>query len=361
VGIGQSALEGLGVNRRFWNRKRVFVTGHTGFKGGWLCAWLRESGAELFGFALAPATSPSLYEEAKIADGVVSSIADIRDRDRLAAAFDSAQPEIVFHLAAQPLVRASYDRPLETFEVNAGGTAVLLDAVRRSTTARAVIVVTSDKCYAAADRRHTEDDPLGGDDPYSASKACAELTAAAYRRSFFERGPGVATARAGNVIGGGDYAEDRLLPDLMRAFGQRRSARIRRPDAVRPWQHVLDPLAGYLLLAESLHGDPVAFSGAWNFGPPADHERPVAFVADEAARAWGDGASWENDPGRHPAERSSLRLDSAKAASSLRWRARIPLAQAVEWTVRWQRALEGGAAARDLLRADIERFEGLAA
>lgn len=349
------------MNRRFWSGKRVFVTGHTGFKGGWLCAWLREAGAEISGFALAPDTSPSLFEAARIVDGIGSSIADVRDRERLAAAIDDARPEIVFHLAAQPLVRASYDRPLETFEINVGGTAALLDAVRRSPTARAIVVVTSDKCYAAADRRHTEDDPLGGDDPYSASKACAELTAAAYRRSFFERGPGVATARAGNVIGGGDYAQDRLLPDLLRAFEQRRTARIRRPDAVRPWQHVLDPLAGYLRLAEALHGDPSAYSGAWNFGPPSDHERPVAFVADEAVRAWGEGASWTDDHGSHPPERSSLRLDSAKAASRLRWRVRIPLAQAVEWTVRWQRALLGGAPARDLVRADIERFEGLAA
>jgi CDP-glucose 4,6-dehydratase len=347
------------MNRRFWSGKRVFVTGHTGFKGGWLCAWLLGAGADVAGYALDPPTTPSLFEAARLGEAMKSTIADVRDVDALAKSLRAQKPEVVFHLAAQALVRASYALPVETFAVNAIGTAHVLEAIRRASSVRAAIIVTSDKCYDLSDAaaRHVESDRLGGRDPYSASKACAELVTAAYRDAFLSQEIGVATARAGNVIGGGDFAPDRLVPDLIRAFSAGSRAKIRRPGAVRPWQHVLDPLAGYLALAEALCADGATHAGAWNFGPPPDHELPVAWVADECARVWGGRAAWVEDGGEHPHESADLRLDSAKALAGLGWRARIPLTDAISWTVRWHRALGEGAGARDLVLGDVERFE----
>jgi len=346
------------MNRRFWSGKRAFVTGHTGFKGSWLCAWLLEAGARLSGYALAAQGERALFEDAGLAADMTSTIADIRDRAALEGALRASTPDVVVHLAAQSLVRESYERPIETFSVNVIGTAALLEAVRAVPSVRAVVVVTSDKCYKTGDpdRRHTEEDPLGGDDPYSASKAGAEFIAASYRESFFE-GRTVATARAGNVIGGGDHARDRLLPDLLHAFDEGRPALLRRPDAVRPWQHVLDPLAGYARLAEMLYDAPARFAGAWNFGPPEDHEVPVSRLADLAAAAWGAPAQWRVESGQHPPESAVLRLDSAKAARELGWRGRVPLASAVDWTVAWHVARTRGASARELMRRDIARFE----
>ena len=346
------------MNRRFWSGKRAFVTGHTGFKGSWLCAWLLEAGATLSGFALAPQQENALFDDAGLARDMTSTIADIRDRAALERALLTSAPEIVVHLAAQSLVRESYERPVETFDVNVIGSANVLEVVRTIPSVKAVVVVTSDKCYKTgpAERRHAEEDPLGGDDPYSASKAGAEFIAAAYRGSFFA-GRTIATARAGNVIGGGDFARDRLIPDLLRAFDAGRPALLRRPDAVRPWQHVLDPLDGYARLSEMLYDDPQRFAGAWNFGPPPDHELPVSVLADLSVAAWGEPARWSPAAGEHPPESAVLRLDSAKAARELGWRGRVPLRDAVDWTVDWHRARTRGENARDLIRADIVRFE----
>jgi CDP-glucose 4,6-dehydratase len=347
------------MNRRFWSGKRAFVTGHTGFKGGWLCAWLLEAGATVTGYALAPSTRRSVFVDCALERDMRSVLADVRDRDTLDRSLRDAAPDVIFHLAAQPLVRESYERPIETFSVNVLGTAHVLDAVRAVPSARAVLVATSDKCYEStnSDRRHVEEDALGGSDPYSASKACAEIVASAFRRSFLNGAAGVATTRAGNVIGGGDYAKDRLLPDLLRAFESGVPAQIRRPEAVRPWQHVADPISGYMRLAECLYEEPDRFAGAWNFGPPPEHEVSVATLADMAASAWGAGAAWTTAAGSHPHETEVLRLDSAKAARSLNWRARVPLDSAVTWTIEWHREGSSGGRARELLRRDLARFE----
>jgi CDP-glucose 4,6-dehydratase len=356
----------MALEPQWWRGKRVFVTGHTGFKGSWLAIWLARLGARVTGYALAPATEPNLYEAAQVGSGMDAVLGDVRDLERLSAQMKRARPDIVLHLAAQSLVRYSFDHPLETFATNVAGTANVLEAVRGSPSVRVVVAVTSDKCYAATseERRHAEGDALGGADPYSASKAGAELVTAALRAALFAPrtvagAPAIATARAGNVIGGGDWAPDRLLPDLLAAFAARRPARIRNPDAIRPWQHVLDPLRGYLLLARRLWESGEAFSQAWNFGPPASHEQPVAWVADRAAASFGDGARWERDAGDHPQETKTLRLDSAKAYRLLAWQTALDLSDAIEWTTAWHRALGAGAGARELVEGDIARYGSL--
>jgi CDP-glucose 4,6-dehydratase len=347
------------MNRAFWRGKRAFVTGHTGFKGTWLCAWLVDAGAQVSGFALVPEAG-SAFVDSRLRDDMVSTVADIRDTPALVRALDDARADIVIHLAAQSLVRRSYEEPAQTFSVNTMGTANLLDALRSSSTVRAAVVVTSDKCYAAGEpsRRHTEDDPLGGEDPYSASKAGAEIVAAAYRRAFFE-GERIATARAGNVIGGGDTSRDRLVPDMLRAFGAGETARIRRPDDIRPWQHVLEPIAGYLDLAERLFSDTRSFAQAWNFGPSAQNEVPVRTIADAVVAAWGNGASWLHDKGAYAPERGVLRLDSTKAARLLDWCDRISLDDTIRWTVDWHKDRTDGGSVRDLVARDIARYEAL--
>lgn len=345
------------ASRSFWVGRRVLVTGHTGFKGAWLCAWLRELGAEVTGVGLAPDTSPSLFEAAGLAERIDSRLGDVRDRERLAHLLQDARPEIIFHLAAQALVLEGLSDPLATFESNVIGVANLLDASRRLPDLRAVLVVTSDKCYRDPGHACEEDDALGGRDPYSASKACAEIVTEAYRQSYFgpERGVGLATARAGNVIGGGDFAPGRLLPDLIRAYSTGCPAELRQPTAVRPWQHVLDALAGYLLLAERLAADPVQHGGAWNFGPAHDVLWTVACVAGALADGLG-GGRWERARGTLPAETPVLRLSSERARRRLGWRPMLDTGEAIAWTAAGYTALLA-TGRTDWLPQQIRRYE----
>jgi CDP-glucose 4,6-dehydratase len=353
VGERQPAVEEV-VTPKFWAGKRVFVTGHTGFKGCWLALWLASLGARVSGFALKPPGSPSLWALVEGKAGIASTIADIRDLGALAKAIDSSDPEIVFHLAAQSLVRLSYDDPVGTYATNVMGTVHLLEAVRKAPSVRAVVNVTSDKCYQNLEtgQAYLESDPMGGRDPYSSSKGCAELVTTAYRASF-PNGAALASARAGNVIGGGDWAQDRVVPDTVRAA-------VGNPRAVRPWQHVLEPLAGYLQLAEHLHGSPAMFSEGWNFGPDEKDAVPVEMVVSTITRLWGPPASWATDKGTHPHEAHFLKLDSSKARSRLGWKPRLGLQMALEWTVGWYRTQAQGADARQLTLAQIERYMTLA-
>jgi len=360
-------VEGVGMNASFWRGKRVFVTGHTGFKGGWLCLWLQNMGAEVSGYALAPPTSPSLFEVARVADGMNSEIGDIRDHERLSAAIARHQPEIILHLAAQPLVRRSYKDPVETYSTNVMGTVHLLEAVRHTPGVRAVVNVTSDKCY---DNRewvwgYRETDPMGGYDPYSNSKGCAELVTSAYRDSFFnpkayeKHGVAIATGRAGNVIGGGDWAEDRLIPDIMRSIVAGVPVSIRSPGAIRPWQHVLEPLSGYLMLAEKLYTEGPAHAGAWNFGPEDTDTRPVQWIVEHLTSRWGDGASWQLDGAVQPHEANYLKLDCSKAKSLLGWRPRWNLAQAIEHIIDWQKGVSHGNDMRALTLTQINAYQDI--
>lgn len=352
------------MSTEFWRGRRVFVTGHTGFKGSWLCAWLQQLGAEITGFALEPPTTPNLFHVAGLERRMRSCIGEIRDLSSLTTALARSRAEVVFHLAAQPQVRQSYKQPVDTYSTNVMGTVNMLEAARCCGHVRSVVVVTSDKCYenGAYRRPYSEDDRLGGRDPYSSSKACAEMITAAYRDSFFavEGRPAVASARAGNVVGGGDWSSDRLVPDLMRAFVSRQPALVRNPLATRPWQHVLEPLRGYLLLAEALAtGEPR--SRGWNFGPDEADARQVAWIANVMAGLWGGGASWRADERAHPHEDLILLLDSTRAKIDLGWRPLLTLSTALEWIVQWHRAYAASASeAREAMLAQITAFEGLA-
>ena len=338
----------------------MLITGHTGFKGAWLSLWLQSLGAEVTGLAPGPPTRPSLYEVAEVGAGMRESVLDVRDPVGVLAAVREHAPEIVMHLAAQPMVRRSLQDPAMTYEVNVMGTVNVLEAVRRlGGQVRAVLVVTSDKCYenpGLPSKRFVEGDPLGGDDPYSSSKACAELVAAAYRSSFFagDGSPALATARAGNVIGGGDWGEDRLLPDAIRAVETGEPLRVRNPQAVRPWQHVLNPLSGYLRLAEDLwHG---RSAGAWNFGPSEEDARPVRWIVERLDALWDGALGWEVDSGPNPAEAAHLALDSTAAGRHLGWRPALSLGQALELLVDWHRAHRRGEDMRRLSLDQIARF-----
>lgn len=322
----------------FWQGKRVFMTGHTGFKGSWLSLWLQQLGASVTGYALSPPTSPSLFVEARVAEGMQSVHGDIRDLPELSKAMRAAQPEIVIHMAAQSLVRESYAAPVETYATNVMGTVHLLEAVRQTAGVKAVVNVTTDKCYENKEWiwGYREGEPMGGYDPYSNSKGCSELVTSAYRQSFFQQGRvALASARAGNVIGGGDWASDRLVPDILRAFEAQRSVVIRNPHATRPWQHVLEPLSGYLTLAERLYQEGQALAEGWNFGPRDEDARPVQWIVEDMVRRWGRGASWQLDPGEHPHEAHYLKLDISKAASGLGWQPRWSLPTALQHIVDW--------------------------
>ena len=350
------------MNSSSWKDRAIFITGHTGFKGGWLALWLHQLGAKVHGYALDPPTEPSLFEAARIRSLLASDTrADLADLMRLKSALREAKPELVVHLAAQPLVRESYRDPVGTLLTNVMGTAHVLEAAREMDSIRAIVLITTDKVYENREWAYPyrEIDPLGGHDPYSASKAAAEIVAASYRESFFTNKDGnsakVATARAGNVIGGGDWASDRLIPDCLRAFEADEAVLLRFPQAVRPWQHVLEPLAGYLALAERLMvSDSANFAKAWNFGPDVNSDATVGNVAEMTARLWGDGARVEYAPSTdNPHEAGVLRLDSSQARKELGWRPRWSLTQALEQTVAWHRAWKKGA---DMIAVSLEQI-----
>jgi CDP-glucose 4,6-dehydratase len=347
------------MNAQFWRGHRVLVTGHTGFKGSWLCLWLTSLGAEVHGYALPPPTDPSLFKVTKVGELLASSeMADVRDGETLAAAVRRVRPEVVFHLAAQPLVRYSYQAPVETYAVNVMGTVHLLEAIRQTDGVRAVVSVTTDKCYENREWPwgYRENEPLGGHDPYSSSKACAELVSAAYRNSFLAAsGVALATARAGNVIGGGDWAADRLLPDFLRALDAGKTLTIRSPGAIRPWQHVLEPLSGYLALAEALVASGAQAADAWNFGPGDDDARPVGWILDHLAARVPE-LRWQCDASPQPHEANYLKLDSSKARAQLGWAPRWRLDTALDMTVAWHRAWRQGDDMRALSLAQIAEY-----
>lgn len=346
----------------FYQGKRVFITGHTGFKGAWLVLWLQSMGAEIGAYSLEPPSTPSLWELANVEKDVVRLGGDIRDVDSLTRAMQAFRPDIVIHMAAQSLVRPSYNDPFTTFSTNVLGTVCVHEAVRLTPEVRAVINVTSDKCYdnQNLNKPFVESDPMGGHDPYSASKGCAELVCASYRKSFFDSSEtGVASVRAGNVVGGGDFALDRLVPDMARAFSVGEPVHIRSPHATRPWQHVLEPLSGYLLLARRLVEEGQVFSGGWNFGPAGESARTVGEVVETFARCWGHGAKHTIDNGEHPHEATWLKLDCEKANTVLGWQPRTDFAEAMELTSVWYKAWANGDDLRTVTLDQIHSFEGM--
>jgi CDP-glucose 4,6-dehydratase len=354
-------------DRNFWKGRRVFLSGHSGFKGSWMSLWLESLEAEVTAYALAPPTQPSLFEQAQVQKSVRSILGDIRDFDRFKKAIADSRPEVIIHMAAQTVVRRGYEDPIETYSTNVMGTVNLFEALRQLKHPCAVVNVTSDKCYENREWvwAYRENDAMGGHDPYSNSKGCAELVSSAFRDSFFapeayqSHGVALATARAGNVIGGGDWTANQLIPDLMRAFLAGESCLIRNPFATRPWQFVLEPLRGYLMLAEQLVKDPTAFAAGWNFGPAEDDAKPVKWIADKLVDSWGDGAKWTTDSSEHPHEANLLKLDVSKAKSYLKWRPLLPLDSALEWIVTWYRSFQEHADLGSLTRAQIKKYESL--
>ncbi|MGA8731555.1 MAG: CDP-glucose 4,6-dehydratase [Terracidiphilus sp.] len=364
MGLREGALEDL-VSP--WKGRRVFLTGHTGFKGSWLALWLARKGAQVRGFAIDPDTEPNLFTTASVGGFIEDERGDIRNHASLQASLTGFAPEVVFHLAAQPLVRRSYVDPLGTYATNVMGTAHVLEAVRKCSSVRAVVCVTTDKCYQNQEWvwPFRETDQLGGHDPYASSKACAEIVSAAYRSSFFpadrihEHQVALATARAGNVIGGGDWSEDRLIPDLIRGFQSGKPVLIRAPKAIRPWQHVLDPLHGYLMLAERLLGRKAQFSSSFNFGPAEGDSWPVMKIASGVASIWGVGASWASSEAEGVHEARTLRIDTSKARAELGWWPRLGIEGALKWAIDWYKAWEAGANMREETQAQITAYERL--
>lgn len=350
------------INPDFWRDKRVLMTGHTGFKGSWLSLWLQSMGVMLRGIALAPPTEPALFNIARVADGMEHRIGDIREFAVVKAHMDEFKPEIVIHMAAQPLVRLSYDQPIETYATNVMGTVHVLEAARLCGSVKAIVNITTDKCYENREWvwGYRENEAMGGRDPYSSSKGCAELVSSAYRKSFLEgAGISLATARAGNVIGGGDWALDRLVPDILRALQNKEQVLIRNPHAIRPWQHVLEPLSGYLLLAERLYAQGKADAEGWNFGPLEDDTRPVRWIVQRLCEDWGDGASWTLQEGNHPHESNVLKLDISKARQRLNWVPRWTLDLALEKITRWHQSWLQGNNMRDYCLSEISEYGSL--
>jgi CDP-glucose 4,6-dehydratase len=340
-------MEDMGMNivaqtdPAFWRGKRVLLTGHTGFKGSWLSLWLQSFGVLLRGIALPPPTDPSLFESARVYEGMEHRIVDIRDFYAVKSEFDEFKPEIVIHMAAQPLVRMSYQQPIETYATNVMGTVHVLEAARHCRSVKAIVNITTDKCYENREWiwGYRENEPMGGYDPYSSSKGCAELVSGAYRSSFLkDAGIAMATARAGNVIGGGDWATDRLVPDILLSLIKKEPVLIRNPHAIRPWQHVLEPLSGYLLLAERLYSNGQRDAEGWNFGPLDDDARPVQWIVEYLCEKWGEDAAWKLQPGDHPHEASFLKLDTSKARNRLQWVPRWTLETALDHIIDWHQA-----------------------
>lgn len=352
------------INKEFWKDKRVFLTGHTGFKGSWTSMWLNQLGCEVTGFALDPPTDPSLFTLCNISEMVNSVIGDVRDQDILKNAIFEACPDIIIHLAAQPLVRDSYKYPVETYSTNVMGTVHLFEAVKECESVRAVINVTTDKCYENREWvwGYREYEPMGGYDPYSSSKACSELVTSAYRNSFFnpdhytEHGVAIASARAGNVIGGGDWAQDRLIPDCIRALLKNEKILIRSPKAIRPWQHVLEPLSGYLMLAEKLYTEGCKFAESWNFGPDDNDAKPVEWIVKKLCSKWGDDASYLIDKGEHHHEAHYLKLDCSKAKTELGWQPRLDLEKAIDSVIEWTVAYKENKDLQKMCRQQIEEY-----
>ncbi|RUM92010.1 MAG: CDP-glucose 4,6-dehydratase [Thiothrix sp.] len=351
----------MNPEKNFWQGKTVLVTGHTGFKGSWMSLWLQGMGATVVGYSLAPPTEPSLYKDARVEEGINANEADIRDLARLQQVISDSKPDIIFHLAAQPLVRYSYDHPIETYETNVMGTVNVLESARRESSVKVVVCITTDKCYENREWvwGYRENEPMGGFDPYSSSKGCSELVISAYRNSYFSsgEGPAVASVRAGNVIGGGDWAEDRLIPDIVRAMMKDEAVIIRAPHSIRPWQHVLEPLSGYMLLAERLWNEKEAFSEAWNFGPNDEDAQPVEWIVDHLTQSWGEGARWELDKEVNPHEAQYLKLDISKVKTVLGYEPRLNLATTLDWVTEWYKAYHKGDDMRQITRQQIAQFE----
>lgn len=344
----------------FWSKKRVLITGHTGFKGGWLSLWLQSKGANVCGLALPPPSKPNIFTIGEVAQGMESHLGDIRDAAFVQKVVSGFKPEIILHLAAQPLVRYSYTHPVETYHTNVLGLVNVFEAVRSIDSCRAFVNVTTDKCYENNEWvwGYRENEPMGGFDPYSSSKGCAELVTSAYRRSYFEPiGMGLASARAGNVIGGGDWAEDRLIPDILSAFDREEAVLIRNPNSIRPWQHVLEPLSGYLTLAEHLWESPKCFSEGWNFGPSDSDAKPVSWIVDKLKELWPTKAAWLVDEESQPHEATYLKLDISKAANLLKWRPSWSLEEALHRVVEWHSAWRLGADMREKTLEQISVYE----
>jgi len=360
MGEWKRTVEGMVIDPAFWAGRKVFLTGHTGFKGAWMSLLLGRLGAKVSGFALPPESITDLFVTAEVVRDIHSTVGEVRDFAALEHALTASAPEIAIHLAAQSLVRRSYLEPVETIGINVIGTAHMLDAARRVPSIRAVLIVTSDKCYENLGYPHEyrETDALGGHDPYSASKACAEIVTASYRRSFFKsaEAAAVGSARAGNVIGGGDWARDRLVPDAMRAFAAGETLRVRNPNAIRPWQHVFDSVLAYLRIAERLWADGTNFAETWNIGPSPEHEMPVSIIADGLARLWGGAADWAADASEHPHEAQFLKLDCSNAATRLGWHPLLGLEEALQLTVAWYRGAHDGDDIRELSLRHIDRL-----
>ena len=349
------------VNPSFWNGKKVFLTGHTGFKGSWLSLWLQEMGAVVKGFSLAPDTSPNLFDVADVARNMVSEIGDIRDLNQIIQSMTDFEPEVLIHMAAQPLVRLSYEDPVTTYSTNVMGTVNVLEAARKCANLKAIVAVTTDKCYENREWvwGYREDEPMGGHDPYSSSKGCAELVTAAYRKSYFNgaNASALASARAGNVIGGGDWSKDRLVPDILKAFENNVPVVVRNPKATRPWQHVLEPLSGYLVLAQRLYEDGDSFAEGWNFGPKDEDCQSVGWILDKMVAQWGGSASWELDNNNNPHEAGYLKLDCSKAAMRLGWYPKTRLEQTLNGIIKWHKAFLVGANMRDICLSEIENYQ----